>query len=196
MAAYSLSHPTQGGCEKHREIKPGWIRCEMQQLGDVDFDFQVPRRTRIWGTVNSPRLDADQDALLPGTVFGFIDLSEPQGLRPTRPAAQSSAVQTLHANAKCRLSKVKAAALGKGRRLTFGGQRRWSPHSTICLAAKKARLAAGFKMARWWRRGWGWGRDWDPSHRAGDQRHSQCRKPPLGILQLKTKEGQRQGVKK
>lgn len=28
LAAYSFSHPTQGGCKKHREIKPGWIRCE------------------------------------------------------------------------------------------------------------------------------------------------------------------------
>lgn len=43
----TLSYPTQEGCKKHREIKSGWIRCEMEQLGDVNFDFQGQQQT--WG---------------------------------------------------------------------------------------------------------------------------------------------------
>lgn len=129
-----------------------------QQLGDVNFDFQVRQQT--WGSVNSPSVGGNQDKLLPGTVFRFIDLSDPAGTAPCPAASSESSLQqhgpdparwVSSTNAKRRLSKVKAAALGKGKRLTFGEQRRWSPHSTICPQAKKARLAA--ILARWWQSG-------------------------------------------
>lgn len=123
---FLLSYPTQEGCKKHREMKSGWIRCEMEQLGDVwtlIFQGRQPARDQSMALV----LEANQDWVIASNrlrihLLGLIR----QGLSPASrppapkaPAPYSSTGQTLDAGfpalTKRRLSQVKAAALGKGR---------------------------------------------------------------------------------